>query len=67
MNIFKRISVYLKFRTKTFKKIGSNTQYKQLNSKYLFPENIEIGDNTKIFDNAFLMGLAELLLAIAVW
>lgn len=62
MNIFKRISVYLKFRTKTFKKIGSNTQYKQLNSKYLFPENIEIGDNTKIFDNAFFDGFGGIII-----
>lgn len=57
MNIFKNIKIYFKFRTKAFKKIGSNTQYKDLSSKFLFPENIKIDDNTKIANNVFFDGV----------
>lgn len=62
MNIFKKIHIYLKFRAKTFKKTGSNVQYKQLSSKYLFSENIEIGDNTMISDNAFFDGVGGIII-----
>jgi len=60
MNIVKKTHLYLKFKKKKFKKIGVNVHYKQLSSRYLFSENIEIGDNTKILENAFFEGAGEI-------
>ncbi len=57
MNIFKKIHLYLKYKKRKFKRVGDNADYKQLTSRYLFSENIAIGENTKILSGAFFDGV----------
>lgn len=42
------ILMYLKYRKVKFKTIGQNAKYKVLNSYFVVPENISIGDNVNI-------------------
>ncbi len=62
MNVLKNIHLYFRFRKKKFKKIGRYADYKQLSSRFLFPEKIEIGNNTKILENAFFDGVGGVVI-----
>jgi len=57
MRILKKLIIYLKYRKKKFKSIGENVDYKQIHSKYLFPQNITLNKNSKVLDYAYFDGV----------
>ncbi len=57
MNFIKKIILYHKFKGKKFASVGHCVDFKQYNSKFLYPQNISIGDFSKILDYAFLDGV----------
>jgi len=56
MGIVKKILTYIKFSRKKFGFIGKNSDFFHLNSKYIKPENIYIGNFCKISEEAYLDG-----------
>lgn len=57
MSIFSKLFLHFKYKNKKFKHLGSNVDYKQKNSKFLYSKNISIGNNCKILDYAFFDGV----------
>jgi acetyltransferase-like isoleucine patch superfamily enzyme len=57
MSLYKKIFLHFKYRKKVFYKIGKFVDYKQNNSKFIYSENISIGDYSKILDGAFFDGV----------
>jgi len=56
MNKIKKFFLDYKYKRKKFKLIEDNVDYKQFNSKFIFPENIILRKNSKILDNAYFDG-----------
>lgn len=56
----KKVFLYFKYRKKKFKSIGTNVDYKQMNSKFLYSENISIQNDTKVLDFAFFDGIGKI-------
>ncbi len=56
MSLFKKITLLIRYRKKHFKKLGTNVSYQEMNSKFLFTENISIGEHCKILDGAHIDG-----------
>ena len=57
MKFFKNFYLNLKYKKIKFNYLGKNVDYKQKHSKFLYPENISIGNYSKILDYAFFDGV----------
>ncbi len=53
MNIFKRLYLHLRYKRKKFHSIGTQADFIQPHSKFIFSENISIGNYAKILDYAY--------------
>jgi len=57
MNIIKKLFLYLKYKNVDFLFLGTGSNYRQYNSRYLYANNISIGNYSKILDYALLDGV----------
>jgi maltose O-acetyltransferase len=56
MNLFKTIYLYLKYRNKKFKYLGTGVDYMQKHSKFLNTQEISLGNYCKVLDYAYFEG-----------
>jgi len=60
MKFFKNFYLNLKYRKIKFNFLGKGVEYKQKHSKFLYSQNISIGNYSKILDYAFFDGIGEI-------
>ena len=60
MGICKKLRTYIKFKRLKFKYCGKFANIYHLNSKFIKPENIIIGDYVKIGENAYIDGSGDI-------
>ncbi|KEI70404.1 hypothetical protein [Endozoicomonas elysicola] len=56
MSLYKKLAIFFKYRKKTFKALGKNVQFKELDSKFLHTENIVLDNHCKILGKAYIDG-----------
>jgi len=60
MGIYKKLRTYIKFKKLKFKYCGEFADIYHLNSKFIKPENIVLGDYVKIGENAYIDGSGDI-------